>query len=165
VKILGVLQNQWFPMHQVDRANEVIRQYAGNYHWRALWNRKWLFYGRNLTGNRLREAFGDWCERITWEEATPVATGRSDAIVTADVLHLCAILSYHQPDHVLAFGRIAEAGLWKAFEGVLPEDPNKTWKMIRGPHPCARHCDVMNQLRRMRKDLENAANAQTSVPQ
>src|SRR5262245_3366222 len=99
--ILAILQNQWLKdpeaVQQIydrhlDRRNCLIAMY--------------LFMGC-LTGRRLQEAFGELCEDIVWEEASPKVGGSSASKFPADPQHIAGAIEKHRPDMILCFGAIA----------------------------------------------------------
>jgi hypothetical protein len=136
LKILAILQNQWFKDPDAVRA-----MYARRPEMRQELLRRFLFMGC-LTGRRLRAAFGEeTCRRIVWEEASPEIGGESRAAFRADPAHILAAVEAHRPEVVLAFGKIASdavTGLGLG-PGVL---------VLCGPHPAARR-NPMPVLREM----------------
>jgi hypothetical protein len=123
VKILGVLQNQWF--EEPERVRSLIERRPEI---RSRFIARALFAGCK-TGRILLNTFGDLCALITWEEASPRIGGQASAAFPPDLDHLRAVLEREQPDIVIAFGRIAERGL----RPLVPAA-----NLICAPHPAAR---------------------------
>ena len=128
--VLGLLQNQWahnpaavtamFARHP-DRRSTLI----------------WYMLARSLSGRRLCRAFGDWVDRIIWENASPMVATRSDHRMVADVDHVNRRLTEIQPDVVLTLGKsAAEAIIVSCWSGMT----------INAPHPAARFPDIHDQL-------------------
>jgi hypothetical protein len=124
MKILAILQNQWFKdpaaVQQIyhrhpERRNDLIARF--------------LFMGC-LTGKRLQQAFGPLIDRIVWEEASPRVGGHSGSVFDADPVHLAAAIAKHQPQLILCFGRVAGDGI-----RAMQIDPAIT--VLYGPHPAA----------------------------
>lgn len=145
MKILAILQNQWF------KDPEGIKQmYEENPERRNRYIQAFLFMGC-LTGKRLQKAFGEeLCDLIIWEEASPKIAGHASASFPPDPEHICKALLQHRPGIVLTFGKIAT-------EGVLAASKLDAWQnhlepinfqLLSGPHPAAR-TDPMPRLREM----------------
>lgn len=147
--ILGLLQNQW--VRHPDRVEAILLRRDAAFRRRYLG--ALLFFG-SLTGKRLRAAFGDWCERIVWENASPVITAypHAHAIPAPDLDHVRRVLADIEPNIVLAFGKNARQAMQDiGWRGVL----------IRGPHPAARFPDIAIQLASMCRQLKGADNDPT----
>jgi hypothetical protein len=136
--ILAVLQNQWFrdPARMratIDRFPDSRRRiihYA-------------LFAGCR-TGKILKSVFGDLCDEIVWEEASPEIGGHASSYFPADHAHLQSVLDDVKPDVVLGFGRIAT----DALKVLVPQN-----KLITGPHPTARGDNVVWKIKDMRNRI------------
>lgn len=102
---------------------------------------------QSYTGKRLIEVFGDDCKEWVWDNASPQIGDKPSACFPADMRHIKAVLSEHKPEVVLAFGRVAAEALQRA---------KGDFRLITGPHPAARHDDVMNQLKSMRENLNDS---------
>lgn len=137
--ILAVLQNQWF--HDPVKVRAILERTPAARRRIITYS---LFAGCR-TGQVLRQVFGDRCNAITWEEASPAIGGQSSSCFPADLVHLQALLNEVKPDIVLAFGRIASDALVQ----LVPAS-----KLIIGPHPTARGANVLPQLHAMRARLE-----------
>lgn len=144
--ILGVLQNQWFK--DPARVRESIdRHPAGpaREQFRRAFIKRALFYGCR-TGINLRKCFGEWCDRMVWEEASREIGGHAGAAFVADPIHLRAVLDELQPVAVVAFGNIA----WCALQPLVIAPAT----LIRAPHPTARQGDTLRNLYTARHQLE-----------
>ncbi len=140
MKILAILQNQWFKdpatvqaMYErhPERRNDLIARF--------------LFMGC-LTGKRLSQAFGPLVNRIVWEEASPVVGGHSGSVFDADPVHLAAAIARHQPRLILCFGKVAGDAV-----SVMGIDPAIT--VLYGPHPAARQ-NPMPALKSLASQVE-----------
>lgn len=138
--ILGLLQNQW--VRHPARVEAILSRHDATFRRRYLG--ALLFFG-SLTGKRLRAAFGERCDRIVWENASPVIGARSNAAPSPDLQHVRRALTEVQPRVVLAFGQRSR---W-AIERTQWRGP-----LIAGPHPAARMANVAERLAAMCKQLE-----------
>jgi hypothetical protein len=139
MKILAILQNQWFKDPEAvqaiydrhpDRRNDL--------------NSRYLFMGC-LTGRRLQQALGDLCDSIIWEEASPKVGGFSASKFPADPKHIASAIEKHKPDLVLCFGKIAADGV-KALNLSLP--------VLCGPHSAARQ-NPMPALKEIARKIDS----------
>lgn len=147
MKVLAVMQNQWF------RDPEAIKRIlAKKPHWRRQLVARFLFAGCK-SGRVLKQVFGDRINSIVWEEASPQIGGHSSACFPADVEHLQRALDEVQPDVVMAFGKIAEAGL----RGMFRAD-----RLLIGPHPAARDPNTLPKLRAMAETLASLSVTQST---
>lgn len=141
MKVLAVLQNQWF--HDPAQVKAIIERTPAAR--RKIITRS-LFAGCR-TGRVLRNVFGvQRCSEIVWEEASREIGGEASSVFPADLAHLRVVLEEEKPAIVLGFGRIAcdaLAGLVNGFDLVV------------GPHPVARGLDTLPRLRIMAECLEN----------
>lgn len=136
--ILAFLQNIWFKNPEQARAI-----FARNPERRNQLIGTFLFMGC-LSGKRLEQAFGDLCDEIIWEECSPEIGGQSSAAFPADFEHISGAINKHNPDVILAFGKLASDALRK----VAPDQ-----KLICGPHPAARY-GAIEGLKQVRKELD-----------
>lgn len=141
MKVLAFLQNSWFKdPPRMQRQLETT--FKGD---REKFNATWLFFGCT-TGKRLNAALGDyWCDRIIWQEASPLIAGFASGSFPADVEHMQECINRHKPDVVIAFGKIAENG--------LKECRFKKCQLVISCHPAARHASVCDDLAAVRKKL------------
>lgn len=138
--ILGLLQNQW--VRDPARVQSVLARHDAAFRRRYLG--ALLFFG-SLTGKRLRTAFGDWCERIVWENASPVIGAKSNDAPSPDLQHVRLAIAEVQPQIILTFGQRARWAIGRT-----------DWRgpIIAGPHPAARMTGIAERLAAMRKQLE-----------
>jgi hypothetical protein len=99
------LQNQWF--REPEQVQAIYDRYPDQ---RNNLIAKFLFM-ECLTGQRLRQAFGELCDGIIWEEASPTVGGFAGSKFPADLEHLAGAIEKHRPDLILCFGKIAADGL------------------------------------------------------
>lgn len=145
MKILAVMQNQWF------RDPEAVRRIMGKRpQWRRQLIARFLFAGCR-SGRVLKSVFGERINEIVWEEASPEIGGHASSAFPADPVHLRAVLDDVKPDVVLAFGKIAS----NALLDLVPAE-----KLVVGPHPTARGPDVMPLLRAMQNQLDRRCEPQ-----
>lgn len=143
MKILAILQNQWFTPETVDKVRAIMTR-AGTPEIRARYAAFFLFRGC-YTGRMLRSVFGEaLCQEIIWENASPVIGDKPSACFTADPVHLQGLLNYFAPKIVLAFGKVAT----DALQPLCKPD-----RLIVGPHPAARVADRTVGLKRMHAEL------------
>lgn len=136
--ILALLQNQWF--RDAERAAKLLDQYikheGGYWEGRARFSRDMLFMGC-LTGRRIEKAFGDeLCDYggMVFEETSPQLGGKSGAVFPPDEKHLLGLLDYHKPGLIVAFGKVASAGL--QLPALAPQ--LSAVQIIETCHPAAR---------------------------
>jgi hypothetical protein len=137
MKIVAFLQNQWFKNPEKAKAIFVKHPDA-----REELIARFLFAGC-LTGKRLAEAFGDWTDKIIWEEISRDVGGHSAAAFRPDMDHIREVILKHKPYVVLAFGKIAHNALT-----MLRAAPGCPWHFISACHPAARGNDTMVRLHR-----------------
>jgi hypothetical protein len=135
MKILGILQNQWFQTPERARWS-LEHQFKGD---RERFIRTFLFH-RCRTGRRLELVFGDLCDSIVWENASPVICGTHDGHPPADIAHLERVLVKHDPDIVITFGNIATSGILHFV------DDHTEFVHLAGPHPMARERNTKVKL-------------------
>jgi hypothetical protein len=147
MKVLAVMQNQWF------RDPEAVRRIVERRpQWRRQLIARFLFAGCK-SGRVLKAAFGERINEIVWEEASREIGGESSACFPADIAHLRATLDEVKPDIVLGFGKVACDALAGLVDGH---------DLVVGPHPVARGQDTLPRLRNMADCLENMIRNRTS---
>lgn len=139
MKVLAILQNQWF--HNPDNVRAILKRHP-EYRPRII---HYALFAGCRTGRILKAALRDWCDRIIWEEASPKIGGHASACFPADVVHLRALLETHKPGVVIALGKIAADALRPL---VVAE------QLLIGPHPAARGIDPIPDLLSIRRKLE-----------
>lgn len=140
MKILAVMQNQWF--HDPEAVKRIVARWPQRR--RDLIGR-FLFAGCK-SGRVLKSVFGERINDIVWEEASPEIGGESASCFPADLAHLRATLADVKPDIVLGFGKIACDALAGLVDGH---------DLVVGPHPTARGADTLPRLRIMADCLAN----------
>lgn len=136
MKIVCFLQNQWFK--NPDSARRALASHPEN---RSYLVRAWLFMGC-ITGRRLRASFGEeFCDSsdVIWDNVSPQIGGYASAVFPPDFAHIRAILAKHEPQIVVAFGKVAAAPMIE-----LSQDAH--WRLVTCPHPAARHARVQADL-------------------
>lgn len=137
--VLAFLQNMWVKDPAKVRAmiarTPTVRARLIHYALFANW----------LTGRRLKAALGPWCDRITWEEASPVITDNARECPPPDEDHIKAVLAKHKPDVVICFSRPAQK---------MIRDLCWPPHFITAPHPACRAADTMVKLIEVRRSLE-----------
>ena len=137
MKIAGLLQNQWFknPERAAESLGHLVARHGPAM--RNEWIARMLFYSCQ-TGKILRSCLGsELCERIIWEEASPVIHGNPRTAPPADLAHLRAFFDRVKPDWVVGFGRIA-------CDAILELDVEA---YILCPHPTSRGADRFEKIR------------------
>ena len=142
-RILALLQNQWFPdPERIPRVLAYYQEKKGEEAGRHRFVRDMLFLGC-LTGRRIREAFGeDMLEYFTFEEVSPKIGDHPGASFPPDIDHLTKTFKFVRPELIVAFGRIAQAGVDVLRGGSEWDDPD----VIICPHPAARGPRTMPDL-------------------
>jgi hypothetical protein len=135
--ILAFMQNMWVRdprrvQAMIDRQPDEVKRRE----FRSQIIKRLLFAGCK-SGRVLRSVFGDWCDKIIWEEASPLIAGDSRTICPPDAAHINQALIYHAPSIVITFGKIAG-------DAVAPLWNNS--QFIRAPHPAARQPDTRAKL-------------------
>lgn len=136
--ILGLLQNQW-----ARNPKAVADMFARHPEHRNQLIGRMLM--QSVSGRHLQGAFGDWTERITWENASPGIVGHSGGSLPPDVEHINRTLTSLSPALVITFGRQAEWGVAHS---------SWTGPTIAPPHPAARCGDMHERLRDAYRELE-----------
>lgn len=127
LKVLAVLQNQWFPPADAARVREIMARASSKGRRRLT---AFFLFRACHTGKVLQSFFPD-CRDWVWENASPEIGERPGAVFPADSEHLWRALVEEQPTVVLAFGRVASdalAGLTREYK--VP--------FFYGPHPASR---------------------------
>jgi hypothetical protein len=102
MKILAIMQNQWF-----KNPEEVRRLYERRPDKRNHFIGIFLFM-ECTSGRRLQKALGEeLCSRIIWEEASPEIGGRSASNFGADPVHIQNAVKTHRPDLIICFGKVS----------------------------------------------------------
>lgn len=152
VKIVAILQNQWFKDPEGVKA--MMEEHPER---RERYIEAFLFMGC-LTGRRLRSAFGEeLCDRIIWEEASPEIGGAANSRFPADARHIAGVILKHRPAVVIALGTIAANGVMAALDhaSIQQQAERLELQIITGPHPAARQ-DPMPRLREIGSTLRAA---------
>lgn len=142
--ILGLLQNQW--VREPGRVKAALDRRSPEQGRKLLS----LLLFQSHSGKRLKAAFGEWTQRIIWENASSVIGSQSTANPAPDLDHVRRMLAEIKPAIVLAFGkRAATAMAHVTYDGVL----------ICGPHPAVRDKNVMAKLAVVYWKLRQATSA------
>ncbi|HMJ28588.1 MAG TPA: hypothetical protein VK512_07695 [Xanthobacteraceae bacterium] len=149
MKVLAILQNQWF--RDPDRVRAFIERRP---ELRRNFIRRALFSGCR-TGRILKTALGEeWCRKIVWEEASPEIGGQASSRFRADTRHILDVVVEVQPTVILALGKIAS----DAVNSLCPihrlTPPATIINIITAPHPTARGMDTLRLLRDVRALLD-----------
>lgn len=75
--------------------------------------------------------------------------GYASSCYPPDREHMVGVINRVKPRVILSFGKVAQEGLQSIMTVLSPE-----LTIIYGPHPAARHADVLADLRVMRAQLE-----------
>jgi uracil-DNA glycosylase len=124
MKILVFLQNPWFPP---GTAKQHIDRYTTDqeFHRRLL--------AGTMTGQRLRQAFGETMFRdIWWDNVAPAAAEVSTGVTEIDEEHVERVIKQVKPDLIISFGKLAE----DALDGSIAAEPIP---YMCCHHPNARH--------------------------
>lgn len=126
MKVLAILQNQWFK--DPDRVRAFIERRP---ELRRNFIRRALFAGCK-TGRILKAGLGEeWCRRIVWEEASPEIGGKASSCFPADPAHILKMIDEVKPTVILALGKIA----CDAMSVIMPPT---MFTLLTAPHPTAR---------------------------
>lgn len=137
---VAFLQNQW--LKNPDSARALIEKHGDKGRDRLT---KYALFAGCVSGRRIKAAFGDLIDGISWHEASPVITATPRACPPADLGHIMRSIDRLRPDVIIAFGKIASDALRIVWKGPL----------IVGPHPAARF-DTSQPLMLMRLEYERA---------
>ena len=142
MKILAILQNQWF--RDPEKAREIFERNPGKRNELV----KCFLFMRSKTGKRLERALGeDLCESIIWEEASPRIGGHASSNFGADPNHILNAVEKHQPNIVICFGKVA---------GEAVRILNLMVPVLYAPHPAARN-NPMQELKLLPDKIAEAA--------
>jgi hypothetical protein len=155
MKTVAFLQNAWFPADRLSAIRAAYLRHGHTPESRARLTARYLFY-RCPTGKRLKAAFGDLCDRIIWEEASPEVAGESSGVFPPDPKHMASVVQHFRPDVVLAFGKVAQSGV-AAMRLAFSTSPVGDFTIISGPHPVARHAGCIRELDAMADRLRAIA--------
>jgi hypothetical protein len=147
MRVLAFLQNQWFRnpakvQHIYERHPELRNELIARF----------LFSGC-LTGRRLREALGDLCDQITWEETSPLLGDRSGSQFPADLTHMQKVISEHRPELIICFGKVAGDAI-RVLDPMIPVllGIRHRIPIYSAPHPASRD-NPMSILRALATEL------------
>lgn len=108
--IVAFMQNAWFPEH-ITHYHRELYQTDQAFHRVVL--------GKTMSGNRLKQAFGDkYYNLIWWDNAGPPAIGSSEIATPIDIKHVDKVINDHDPLLILTFGRKAEEAVSRAVNSV-----------------------------------------------
>lgn len=154
MKILCILQNQWFK--DPERVKKMLEGRDETF--RRAFIKRALFHSCR-TGKVLQQVFGDaWIDQMTFEEASREIGDHSASKFKHDPGHILKVVREVAPDLILAFGKVAEDAVSAVMWGC------KSPTRIYGPHPTARGDDTIFRLQAMRKRLEAIATANSPPP-
>lgn len=139
--VLAFLQNMW--VRNPAEANAMIQRNP-NVRRRLI---KYSLFAGCLTGRRLKSALGPWCDKIIWDELSPVIDNNPKTYHPPDVDHIQKVLSEVAPDLIICFSR----------RGLPKLKPMTEIKIIDCPHPAARQPTVAAELHKLRLDLDELA--------
>lgn len=154
MKIVAILQNQWFK--DPVRVKRIIEEAEKDHpNAREFYIKTFLFWGC-LTGRRLRKILGEeYCEEIVWEECSRQIGGCASSRFPADIEHIKQVIAKHKPRIVIAFGQLAKDALMQLYYNNTDESGAQDYVLLIAPHPAARQGDVIQQLRTLRKLLDD----------
>lgn len=145
MKILAILQNQWFKDPEGAR-----RIYAESNHPRHRLNARFLFRS-SKSGRVLKAGFADLCDMIIWEEASPEIGGFSSAKFKPDPKHIAEVIKEHEPTIIITFGRLAQEGEQKARKLLEKKELPKLTIFV--PHPASRDKTVVSKYKAIAEEL------------
>src|SRR5690348_11271099 len=98
MKVLAFLQNMW--VRNPDRVRRMIESdETGEFRSRLI---EYALFAGCLTGRRLKAALGQaWCDRIIWEESSPVVTGKASDCPLPDAEHIRKTIAKHGPHAIV----------------------------------------------------------------
>jgi hypothetical protein len=138
-QIVAFLQNPWFKPGISQRHIEMYTN-DQDFHRRVL--------AQSMSGKRLMQAFGEWYDRVWWDNANPVpvfqASGRQDA----NIYHMMGVITRVSPKIVMTVGEQAYAGM-QIIEKMEHE--------VRLPYYIRFHCHHPNARGRTQSDLDKIA--------
>lgn len=156
LRILALLQNQWFPGKSAER----VRQIMATHDLRGQTDLvgRYLFLGPCWTAQRLLAAFGEDSREWDHQNASPEIGDHASAKFKPDLEHIQRVIELCRPSVILAFGRAATIACQALHDPRKLLFGKEDWRLICGPHPAARGPDVMAQLRRMAEELRQIRN-------
>lgn len=146
MKIVAILQNQWFK--NPAKIKQMIAERELTYpNAREFYIKTFLFWGC-LTGKRLQQNLGeDYCKEIIWEECSKEIGACASARFPADITHIQSVIDKHKPTHIIAFGQIAKDALMQIYA-------KRDFILLLAPHPAARQSGVIKQLKDLKELLD-----------
>lgn len=143
--VLAFMQNQW--VRDPEQLRRILARHDAAF--RRQMVARLLFMGC-VSGKRLKAAFGDFTNKIVWEEASPVITGSPSECPPADVPHIVAAIEELKPEIVLTFGKIATNGVLKAMTAL---EGRHQFTVMSAPHPASRGDALASALGMMAQEL------------
>lgn len=157
MKIVGILQNQWFKNPEKIKRIIADEESKGFADAREFYIKTFLFWGC-LTGRRIKSALGeDWIEQIIFEECSREMGNSASSRFPADLKHIQQVIDKHKPTVVIAFGQLAKDALMQLYE-------RNNFVLLLAPHPAARQSDVLQQLRELKRLLDIESELQNARP-
>jgi len=144
MKILGILQCQWFK--EPDRVRDYLARHPGHDS-RARYTKRALFYGGH-SGKMLMMNLGEklcW-DVMTWGEASPEIGGHASACFKPDPDYVASLIEHFRPDMVVSFGNVAH-------EAAAEVTIARGLCYVRSVHPAMRG-DAGKALRVTREAIE-----------
>lgn len=139
MKIVAFLQNQWFK--DPERVRALIARHTRDSEYGSTYRQKFLtraLFSGCLTGRRLQASFGDLCDKIFWEEASPEIGCESSSNFPPDEAHIRQMIETERPELILCFSRAAFPVIDRIVQGEI-------W-CIQSRHPAARQPDTIRIL-------------------
>lgn len=132
MKIVAFLQNQWW------RDPEGVKKRIANHANPEEFRRRLIVWGLQgcKTGKvlerRLAAVIGPITfKKIHWENSSRKIGGKSASSFPADLIHMQKVIHGQEPDVILAFGKIAQAGLQQF---IIPDNI----VVLEAVHPASR---------------------------
>ena len=157
-KVFGLLQNSWF--YDPPRIKQAMQRYrnlgredmAEKYRRRLL---EYSLFAGCRSGRNLRDTLGDeWCDRMTWENASLELTDCASDVFPADFKHIMNRVKEERPDIIVGFGRVACDAL-ASLQGSIANYFRFVY--ITAPHPTARQPETQARLRAVGRELTRLA--------
>lgn len=157
--ILAILQNQW--VRDPETVRKAIAASSNPKAYRRRFNAYALFAGC-MTGRRLRKEFGELCDTIVWEEASPEIGGHSASSFPADLDHIRAVIADVKPNIIIGFGKIACDALLCI--DLKREELGAPCVVVQSQHPTARGSSKLPKLSQAAASVRRfIANAQAAT--
>lgn len=138
--IVAFLQNMW--VRDAAQIRSMInRDTTGRLRERLV---RYSLFAGCLTGRRLKAAFGELCDEIVWEEASPVIDDNAKRYHPPVEAHIRAVLAKHQPGIVLCLTKRGEPALKAIVEAA--STALRPIRFIPSIHPAARGPGAVLQL-------------------